>query len=96
MTAEECAGHLLTTLMTARDADTGEGMSDRQLRDEVTTLFFAGHETTAITLIWAWVLLAQHPEVEAHLHAEVDRALNGRLPTYAAPGTAAVYALDHR
>lgn len=74
---------LLTTLMTARDADTGEGMSDRQLRDEVTTLFFAGHETTAITLIWAWVLLARHPEVEARLHAEVDQSLNGRLPTYA-------------
>ena len=73
---------LLTTLMTARDADTGEGMSDRQLRDEVTTLFFAGHETTAITLIWAWVLLARHPEVEARLHAEVDQVLNSRLPTY--------------
>lgn len=74
---------LLTTLMTARDADTGEGMSDRQLRDEVMTLFFAGHETTANTLTWAWVLLAQHPEVEARLHAEVDQVLNGRLPTYA-------------
>jgi cytochrome P450 len=55
-------------------------MSDQQLRDEVMTLFMAGHETTANTLAWAWVLLSEHPEVEAALHAELDQVLGGRPP----------------
>ena len=58
-------------------------MSDQQLRDEMMTLFMAGHETTANTLAWAWVLLSRHPEVEARLHAELDRVLGDRLPTLA-------------
>jgi cytochrome P450 len=76
-------GDLLSMLLSARDADTGEGMSDQQIRDEVTTIFFAGHETTASTLSWAWYLLAQHPEIEARLHEELDRVLAGRQPTAA-------------
>lgn len=55
-------------------------MTDRQLRDEAITLFLAGHETTAIALSWTWWLLAQHPGVEATLHAELDKALAGRVP----------------
>jgi cytochrome P450 len=76
-------GDLLSMLLAARDQDTGEAMSDDQLRDEVLTLILAGHETTATALSWTWYLLAQHPEVEEKLHAELDRVLNGRPPTMA-------------
>jgi cytochrome P450 len=71
---------LLSTLLQARDEETGQAMSDRQVRDEVLITFFAGHETTAQLLTWIWVLLAQHPEVEARLQAEVDGLLGGRGP----------------
>jgi cytochrome P450 len=74
---------LLGLLMAARDEETGERMNDAQLRDEVMTLLLAGHETTATGLAWTFHLLAQHPEVEATLHAEVDAALGGRTPTVA-------------
>ena len=74
---------LLGMLLDTRDADTGEGMSDRQLRDEIVTLFAAGHETTANTLAWIWYLLAMHPEAEARLHGELDAVLGGRDPGYA-------------
>jgi cytochrome P450 len=73
---------LLSTLLFTRDAETGEGMSDQQLRDELVTLFIAGHETTAVLLNWTWVLLAQNPAVEAQLQAELDSVLGGRLPTF--------------
>jgi cytochrome P450 len=72
---------LLTMLINARDDETGEGMTDRQIRDEVVTIFFAGHETTASTLSWSWYLLAQHPEIATTLHAEVREVLEGRIPT---------------
>jgi cytochrome P450 len=72
---------LLAMLMEARDEETGEGMSDRQLRDEVVTLFLAGHETTANALTWASYLLSTHVAVERRLRAEVDEALQGRIPT---------------
>jgi cytochrome P450 len=58
-------------------------MSDRQLRDEVMTMFLAGHETTANLLSWAWYLLGRHPDIEARLHDEIDRVLAGRPPTAA-------------
>lgn len=74
---------LLGVLLAARDAETGAGMSDRQLRDEVMTLFIAGHETAATTLAWAWSLIATHPEVERRLYTEVDAVLAGRTPTAA-------------
>ncbi len=74
---------LLSMLMDAQDEDTGERMTDAQLRDEVMTLMLAGHETTATALTWTWALLAQHPEVEATLHAEVDSVLDGVPPTMA-------------
>ncbi|EYB69489.1 hypothetical protein DEIPH_ctg005orf0054 [Deinococcus phoenicis] len=76
-------GDLLDMLMEARDADTGERMSDQQLHDEVVTVFGAGHETTANALAWAWFLLARHPHVLARLQAEVDEVLAGRDPTLA-------------
>ncbi len=73
-------GDLLAMLLAARDEETGEGMSDRQLRDEVMTIVLAGHETTANALAWTWYLLSQHPEAEEHLRAEVATALSGRTP----------------
>jgi cytochrome P450 len=72
---------LLSVLMHARDEETGQPMSDRQLRDEVLITFFAGHETTAQLLTWTWIRLAQHPLVEGKLHAELDRVLAGRNPS---------------
>jgi cytochrome P450 len=72
---------LVTMLLAARDAETGEGMSDKQVRDEVMTLLIAGHETTANLLTWTWYLLAQHPEAERRLHDELSQVLGGRLPT---------------
>lgn len=74
---------LLARLLEARDAETGAAMSPQQVRDEVVTIFFAGHETIAQTLTWAWYLLAQHPECEEHLHAELAAVLAGRAPTVA-------------
>lgn len=74
-------GDLLSMLLLAQDEEgDGGGMTDRQLRDEALTLFLAGHETTANALAWTWILLARNPEVEAALHAELDRVLSGRLP----------------
>jgi cytochrome P450 len=57
-------------------------MSDVQLRDEVMTLFLAGHETTANALAWSFYCLSQNPAAEAALHGEIDRVLAGRLPTF--------------
>lgn len=74
-------GDLLSLLLHARDEDDGTGMTDQQLRDEAMTLFLAGHETTALVLSWAWYLLAQHPEAERALWAELDEVLAGRTPT---------------
>jgi len=70
---------LLSLLLAARDEE-GSGMDDRQVRDEVLTLFLAGHETTANALTWTWYLLARHPQAEARLHAEIDTVLGDRLP----------------
>ena len=73
---------LLSHLLHAHDEEGGERMSDRQLRDEILTLFVAGHETTATALAWALYLLARHPDVEAALRAEIGR-LGDRAPTTA-------------
>jgi cytochrome P450 len=75
-------GDVLSMLIEAQD-DEGAGMSDEQMHDELVTLFFAGHETTANTLNWTLMALAQNPAVEAKLHEEVDRVLGGRTPTLA-------------
>lgn len=74
-------GDLLSLLLRARDEDDGTVMTDTQLRDEAMTLFLAGHETTALVLSWGWYLMAQHPEVEQKLWAELDTVLGGRMPT---------------
>ena len=73
---------LISMLLAARDPETGEGMTDRQLRDEVMTFFLAGHETTALAVTWAWYLLAQHPASRLLLEAELDAVLDGRQPGF--------------
>jgi len=74
---------LLDRLMSARDAETGQQLSDTDIRDQVVTIFVAGHETTALALTWAWYLLAKQPAEEAKFHAEIDEALRGRQASYA-------------
>lgn len=74
-------GDLLSMLLEAQDEDDGATMTDRQLRDEVMTIFLAGHETSALTLSWAWWLLAQNKAAENRFHEELDEVLDGRLPT---------------
>ncbi len=72
---------LLGMLMAIRDDETGQPLSDKDLRDETITLFLAGHETTALTLTWALFVLAQHPAVVQRLRDEVSEVLAGRPPT---------------
>jgi len=75
-------GDLLSLLLQAQDED-GSRMSDRQLRDELTTLILAGHETTANALSWVWMLLAQNPTVESKLVSELQAVLGDRSATLA-------------
>ena len=77
----EDRGDLLSMLLQAQDEESGRKMTDQHLRDELMTLFMAGHETTAGALGWTWALLSQNPEAEATLHAEIDSVLGDRLPT---------------
>ena len=72
---------LLSVLLSMQDADAQE-LTDRQLRDEIVTVFIAGHETTAVTLGWAWTLLAKHPEEFEKLKTEVETVLGGRPPDF--------------
>jgi cytochrome P450 len=78
----EDRGDLLSMLLGSVD-EAGQGMTDQQIRDEIVTLFLAGHETTANALSWTWYLLAQHPDVEQKLHEELDSLLQGRPPALA-------------
>ncbi len=71
---------VLGRLLKAQDTENGSGMSDQQVRDEVLTLFLAGHETTANALTWTWYLLSQNPDVEKRLQQEVDQVLSGHAP----------------
>jgi cytochrome P450 len=72
---------LLAMLMEARDEETGEGMNDKLLRDQVMTLMLAGHETTSVALSWIFHLLSTHEPVLEQLLAEVDEVLGGGVPT---------------
>ena len=91
--SNEDRGDLLSMLMAARDegetpGDAGRqssapqtGMSDRQLRDEVITIFLAGYETVANALTWTWYLLSENPAAAERMQREIDETLHGRLPT---------------
>lgn len=68
---------LLSILMSAKDEETGEMLSDEELHNEILITFFAGHETTATLLTWTWYLLAKYPHVEATLHQELNTVLAG-------------------
>ena len=72
----------LAMFMAARDKDTGEAMTDKELLDEVTTLIIAGHETSAITLNWSWYFIATHPQIEQKLLNEIGPAANNDVPEY--------------
>jgi len=74
---------LLGMLLRARDPQSGQGMSRRELRDEVITLLIAGHETVASALTWTFYLLARHPQAWQTFQREVQTVLGGRLPVAA-------------
>jgi cytochrome P450 len=76
----QMSGDLLSVFLQVQD-EQGVGMTDRQLHDEIMTLFLAGHETTANVLSWTWLLLGQNPEVEEKLTEELARVLGGRVPS---------------
>ena len=74
---------LLSMLLSARDEDTGAGMTDRQLRDEVVTMLLAGHETTSLALAWTYYLLSRNPDAEAGIADEVNRVIGEARPSFA-------------
>jgi cytochrome P450 len=80
-TGERCKD-LLSLLLDARDPETDEPMSDRQIRDELVTLFIAGNETAALTMTWLMYLLDRHPDAQAKVRAEAAEVLGGRIPSY--------------
>jgi cytochrome P450 len=80
---DECTtnkGHDLVSLLKFTEDADGK-MTRTQLRDELLTMFLAGHETTAATMAWCFFALSGHPEIEARFHEELDRVLGGRLPS---------------
>ncbi len=77
----EDRGDLLSLLMNARDADTGERMPDKQVLDETLTFFLGGHETTSIALTWALYLLATQPAIQDRLRDELRQTLGGHVLT---------------
>lgn len=72
---------MLGILLDAKDDDDGLGMTDRQVRDELMTIFLAGHETTANALSWTLFLLSQHPEIENKLFEEINTVIGNRPPS---------------
>ncbi len=72
---------LLTLLLNAQDEDSGVGMTDQQLLDEVLTLLTAGHDTIGASLGWAWSLLGEHHDIQEQVFDEIHGVLRGRTPT---------------
>lgn len=75
-------GDLLSSMILARDSDSGEAMSDEELRNQIMTLMLAGYETTASALTWTWYLLSQNPEAFQRMRAEARAILQGAAPHY--------------
>ena len=73
---------LLSVLLSIKNSETGN-LTERQMRDEIVTMFIAGNETTAVALSWAWIMLARHPEEFWKLRKEIETVLEGRAPTFA-------------
>jgi len=80
--AENPPSDLLTMLLNAT-YDTGEKMTDQQLRDESLVMFTAGHETSANALSWTWYLLAKNPDIQQKLLTELQSVLGERAVTFA-------------
>ena len=74
-------GDLLSMLMEVEDEQTREQMTDQQLRDEVLTLFLAGHETIATHMSWTWKVLTENPRWARAVREEAEAVLGGRTPT---------------
>jgi cytochrome P450 len=93
--ASDPGSDLLGMLLAARDPETGQAMSNHQVRDELMTMLVAGHETVASALTWTWLLLAQNPAARAQMDAEIEQVLQNRPPSAAdlaaLPYTAAVF-----
>lgn len=77
--AQQPRDDLLDLLLRATEGD-APAMTDEQVRDEIITLFVAGHESSSMTLTWALLMLAQHPDVQAQLRAEAQRVFSDRGP----------------
>lgn len=77
---EEPRDTLIGMLLDIVDEETGEGMTNSQLRDEAVTIFIAGYDTSAVTLSWIFYFLAQYPEVQQKVHAEIESILGDRKP----------------
>ena len=80
--SDESRQDLLSMLLEAHDADSGEGMDPRQIREEAMTILTAGYETTARALTWTWYLLDSHPEVRGKIEEELNLVLEGRPPSF--------------
>ncbi len=78
--SDQHPGDLLDMLLEARDEETGEGLDDEQVRNEVATVYGAGHETTSVALTWTWFALNHNPKVLKNLQEELDRVLGDRPP----------------
>ncbi len=76
-------GDLLSMLMSVQDEETKEQMTDQQLRDEVLTVFLAGHETIATHMSWMWKILTEHPEWALRVRDEAQTVLGDRAPSFA-------------
>jgi cytochrome P450 len=72
---------LVSMLVSAVDESTGRPLTNQEIRDELMTIFLAGHETTGVGLSWMLYALSKHPDVVRRLEAEVDEVLDGRAPT---------------
>ena len=77
------ATNLVSILLNVRDEETGEGMTDKQIRDEISGFFVAGHETVSSALTWTWYLLSKHPDAWRRVRAEANEVLGDRTPTAA-------------
>ncbi|WP_405406504.1 cytochrome P450 [Streptomyces sp. NBC_01104] len=78
----EDTGDLMSILVNTRDEETGEGLSDEEIHDQVMTLLIGGTETTGNTMAWVFHTLATHPHIEERLHEELDTVLAGRVPGF--------------
>lgn len=79
--AGEAGNDLLGMLLSARDPETGDGMTNEQLRDETTTLLVTGHESTANAIVWVLYMLARHPDIEGRVREEIDRVCGSATPS---------------